>query len=125
MKRCYLFPMVFMFPREENVYLWFQLPPKRCRHMENFTSKVSRMENQDINAAREYRIQELRNIEMSLREAREFRAQLQADQERIRKARKDYLKELEKRRDNIRAEHLKIKGTECKCTRCTYEVPQK
>ena len=75
--------------------------------------KVSRMEN----AAGEYRIEEPISL-------REYRAQLQADQERKKKARKEYLKELQKRLDNIKAEHLKIKGPGCQCTRCTYTIPQ-
>ena len=75
------------------------------------------MENKDISAAGEYRIQEPISL-------REYRAQLQADQERKKKARKEYLKELQKRLDNIKAEHLKIKGPGCQCTRCTYTIPQ-
>ena len=88
--------------------------------MENFSSKIAKMENQDFNASRESRLQNLREREMSLKEAREFRAQLQADQDGLRQDRKEYLTELKRRRDEQRAEHIKAmaSGIKCKCSNC-------
>ena len=78
------------------------------------------MENQDFNASRESRLQSLKEKEMSLKEAREFRAQLQADQDNLRQDRKEYLKELKRRRDEQRAEYIKAmaSGIQCKCSNC-------